>query len=109
MNSGYYRVGGKTYTSKFEALLIASNTNQKITFHYYDEVWDYTINSFNPDNINLLEMYKERAQQIRDKYDYLVLHFSGGSDSVTALQAFIHNGIKLDEVYVKWQIGRAHV
>ena len=104
MNSGYYRVGDKVYTSKFEALLIATNTKQKVTFHFYDEIWDYTINSFNPDNINLLEMYKERAQQIRDKYDYLVLHFSGGSDSVTVLQAFIHNGIKLDEVYVKWPV-----
>ena len=102
--NGVYRVGTNVLTSKFEALLHATSTNQKVTYYYYDEIWDFAINNFNYDNVNLLDMYKQRAQQIRDKYSYLVLHFSGGSDSTGVLQAFIDNGIKLDEVYVKWPL-----
>jgi hypothetical protein len=46
---------------------------------------------------NILELYRERAQQLRDQYDYIILMFSGGADSRTVLESFVHNGIKLDE------------
>ncbi len=45
-------------------------------------------------------LYKKRAQQIRDSYDYIVMYFSGGSDSITMLNAFIKNNINIDEVIV---------
>ena len=47
---------------------------------------------------NLDKLYAARAQQLRDKYDYLILHYSGGSDSHNILMTFINNGIKLDEI-----------
>ena len=53
-------------------------------------------------NVPLTDLYRLRAQQLRDKYDYLILWFSGGADSTTILQSFIHNGIHLDEVIVSW-------
>lgn len=49
---------------------------------------------------SLSVLYKKRAQQIRDTYDYIVLYFSGGSDSITMLNAFMQNGIEIDEVVV---------
>lgn len=101
--SGLYKVDGRFFTSKIESLLHASTVKKTATFYYYDEVWDKTIETFKyTSDINLLAMYKNRAEQLRNKYDYLVLHFSGGSDSTTVLESFIHNNIKLDEVYVKW-------
>ena len=45
-------------------------------------------------------LYKIRAQQLRDQYNYLILYYSGGSDSITALNAFIKNNIYLDEVVI---------
>ena len=50
----------------------------------------------------LKEVYKLRAQQLRDSYDYLILSFSGGSDSWTVLNAFLTNNIRLDEIFVRW-------
>lgn len=44
------------------------------------------------------ELCKQRAQQIRDTNDYVILYFSGGSDSTTVLNAFVDNGIFIDEV-----------
>lgn len=51
-------------------------------------------------NLSLHELYKYRAQQLRDKYKYIILYFSGGSDSLTVLNAFVKNNIKLDEVVI---------
>jgi hypothetical protein len=47
-------------------------------------------------------LYKQRAQQLRDTYDYLVLYYSGGADSHNILRTFIDNNIKIDEICVKW-------
>ncbi len=102
---GFYKVGGRAFLSKIDALLHSTNTNQKPIYHYHDEVWDLALKSyrFNP-NTSFLDLYKQRAQMVRDSFDYLVLHFSGGVDSTTVLQSFVHNNIRLDEVYVRWPI-----
>lgn len=49
---------------------------------------------------SLQQLYKERAQQLRDKYNYLIVYFSGGADSITVLNSFINNNIHLDEVVI---------
>lgn len=102
---GFYKVGNRSFLSKFDALLYASGTGDRPLYHYYDEVWDKALQTYKfKSNTNFLQLYKERARRIREKYDYLVLHFSGGVDSTTALQSFILNGFKLDEVYVRWPL-----
>jgi hypothetical protein len=94
---GYYRVGDLFFRNKGAALTYASRTNQSIT-------WDFNFDIFNAQatkprlNISLGELYRQRAQQIRDTYDYVILSYSGGSDSDTILRAFVDNNILLDEV-----------
>lgn len=44
------------------------------------------------------ELCKQRAQQLRASYDYIILSFSGGSDSTTVLNAFLDNNIHIDEI-----------
>ena len=98
---GYYECGEKKFINKFDALCHGKKQNLFVNYIYFDNVWQ----NFNRDLIgksNLDQLYKERAQQLRDKYDYLILYFSGGADSYNVLKTFLNNGIKLDEVCVKW-------
>ena len=52
--------------------------------------------------------YQQRALQLREKYDYLILSFSGGRDSHNVLHSFIKNGIHLDEVWCDWPLTHTH-
>jgi hypothetical protein len=47
-------------------------------------------------------MYKLRAKQIREAYDYVVIWYSGGSDSHNLLLAWIEAGLKIDEIATTW-------
>lgn len=89
------------FHKKIDALSYASKEKKMVKFYYHDHVW----NSFDRTllgKIRLNELYKLRAQQLRDSYDYLVLYYSGGADSHNILKTFIDNNIKLDEICVKW-------
>lgn len=103
-NRGFYIVNGQHYTSKTIACLEASKQKAAIKWYYYDEVWE----KFSREKlqtlgkINLDVIYKQRAEQLRDKYDYLILNYSGGADSHNVLMSFINNNIDLDEVFVTW-------
>ena len=103
MNSKYglWIVGNQRFNSRYTALNYASKTNQQVRFWYHDEVWLKFDRSM-LGKIPLKTLYKERAQQLRDKYDYLILYYSGGADSHNVLKSFIDNNIHLDEVCVKW-------
>jgi len=46
------------------------------------------------------ELKRLRAQQLRDKYKYLIVYFSGGSDSITVMNTFLKNNIFVDEVII---------
>jgi hypothetical protein len=102
-NSGYYQVGNQIFNNKVAALYAASKANKIPEFHLHDDIFSavpWTL----PSTRSLEAVYKERAQEIRDNYDYVSLSFSGGADSWNALYAFLSNGIHLDEVYSKWAI-----
>lgn len=100
---GYWQVGEKKFKNKFYALLHATETSQEVQYIYFDEIWKNFDRSL-LGKISLKELYRQRAQQIRDSYDYLILYFSGGADSYNVLRSFLDNGIKLDEVCVKWSM-----
>lgn len=98
---GYYIVGEKYFNSKYNALLEASNT--KLPMYWVFNYFDFHKQCIKPRiDISLLTLYKERAIQLREKYDYLILAFSGGADSDNMLKAFIDNNIKIDEVWCDW-------
>lgn len=98
---GHWTVGEKKFTNKYEALLHGKKNRQPINFVYFDEIWQQFDRNL-LGKFTLQELYKQRAQQLRDKYDYLILYFSGGADSWNVLRSFVDNGIRLDEVCVKW-------
>ena len=92
---GYYQVGDLKFYSKLEAVQ-ANETIGRISWNFNEAVfssYDWRVDPFQ----TLEELYKIRAQQLREKYDYLVLWFSGGADSTNVLNSFVNNNIKIDE------------
>ena len=94
---GYYEVGNsfmargiKQFESKIDALVYATKSNDFVRWNFHDSIWK---NSTNTINANLKYLYKLRAEQLRDNYDYLILNYSGGMDSWTILNTFLSNDI----------------
>ena len=98
---GFYMVGEEKHHSKPQALIRATETGHFPEWNFNRSIFDSFDWLVEP-SINLLELYRMRAQQIREKYDYVRLEFSGGGDSVTAAYSFINNGIHLDEVVFRY-------
>lgn len=98
---GYWETSGKCFINKHDALAYATKIGSQVYFKFFNEVWE-TFDRSLLGKFSLKEVYKQRAQQLRDKYDYLILYFSGGADSYNVLRSFIDNNIKLDEICVKW-------
>jgi hypothetical protein len=93
---GFYTVGDLKFYSKFDAADLAAQTNQSIQWHFNDDVfglYDWTKEPV----ASLTDLYRTRAQQLRDNYDYLVLWYSGGADCDNILDTFVDNNIRLDE------------
>jgi hypothetical protein len=89
------------FTNKIAALQYATANNQEVRFYFHNTVWD-NFDKLTLGKTSLTYLYAERARQLRDKYDYLVLHYSGGADSHNILHTFLTNNIKLDEVTIRW-------
>ncbi len=91
----------KFFKTKHLALEHATKLKHNVSFYFHNNIWE----SFDRTKLgkqNLTTLYSERARQLRDKYDYLVLHYSGGSDSHNVLHTFLTNNIKLDEISIRW-------
>lgn len=103
--NGYYTVGDKIFNYKLSAMMHATRTNQDVNWVFNDSEFK-NLNWREKLDVDLKILYKARAQQLRDKYDYLVLAWSGGGDSTTVLDSFLNNNIRLDEVVIYWPYSR---
>ena len=100
--NGYYTVNDQRYDNKITALIRASELKTDVKWHYFDDIFINAHKNNVLSDTNLEDLYKIRAQQLRDSYDYLILNYSGGSDSHNILHTFLKNNIKLDCIYVQW-------
>jgi hypothetical protein len=94
---GVYRLGDLKVYSKLEAIEIHKKTKIHPIWDFNEAVfssYDWTVEP----GETLPELYRQRAQQIRDRYDYIILWWSGGADSETVLQTFLKNDILIDEL-----------
>jgi hypothetical protein len=99
-NKGIYNCNGKFFTNKLEAILQANaNPGTWVEWDYHDNVFGKHRWDLEPSK-DLEALYLERALQLREAYDHLVLLYSGGVDSWYILKTFIKNKIKLDEIYI---------
>lgn len=108
---GYYVVNNEIYYHKLQALMAASkfagerfkvaNENDRVRWMFNEDVFLKYPWHIEPD-VPLKELYRQRAQQLRDTYDYIRLELSGGSDSTTVAYSFLLNNIHLDEVVFRY-------
>ena len=94
---GSYNVNGKSFHNKLQAILYANETRADITWDFNNDVLNKVKWEEEPP-IPLLTLYAERAKQIREQYDYVIIMCSGGADSTNVLYSFLDNGIHVDEV-----------
>lgn len=70
----------------------------ELSVDFLSQLYEYNVDWTTEPTETLRELYKQHAQYIRDTYDYVILYFSGGSDSTTMLNAFLDNNIHVDEI-----------
>lgn len=94
---GFYEIGPyKTY-SKLDAIEVSAKTGIDLRWNFNNAVFQqFDWKAEPPGDISF--WYAERARQIREKYDYIVLFYSGGADSWNMLKAFVDNNIFVDEI-----------
>jgi hypothetical protein len=94
---GYYQIGDlKTY-SVYEVMDYYHKDPQPYTWVYNDKFFSQYDWTQEPTE-SLDELYAQRAKELREQYDYIVLYYSGGYDSTNMLRAFLDNGIYPDEI-----------
>lgn len=103
MDRGFYRIGNETFLNKTVALKEATRRGITPTWHFHDHI--FTSIDWKKDiPYSIDQLYLQRAKQLRDSYDHLILNFSGGSDSTTILRTFVENNIPLDEIFCYWPV-----
>lgn len=101
-NTGFYSVGSQSFSYKLEAIKYALENKLTVNWVFFNQVWkkfsETKLHTLGHDNLDAV--YKRRALQLREKYDYLILNYSGGADSHNILMTFINNNIPLDELFI---------
>ena len=94
---GVYRVGDLKFHSKLQAIEMHTKTGIHPHWDFNESVFDCYDWTQEPTE-SLAELYRQRAEQLRNQYDFIVLVYSSGADSQNVLNSFVDNDIKLDEV-----------
>ena len=90
---------GVKFTNKWKALEHSHATGKSIHFNFFDEEFSKYNWQIEPP-LSWEELLKQRALQLREKYDYIRLFYSGGVDSQTMLETFVKNKIPIEEILV---------
>ena len=98
---GFYTVGDRKTYSKQEALEWQATTGVFPEWNFNRRSFDQYDWSREPQQ-DLWDLYKDRARQIRSRYDHVVIWYSGGSDSSNMLDAWIAADCKIDEIATWW-------
>jgi hypothetical protein len=100
---GYYTCEGNIFETKLQAMLYANPKKLPIQWHFNNEKFNSYDWSVEP-TLSLDALYNQRARQIREQYDYVILSYSGGSDSNNILESFIRQGLIIDEIITTWAL-----
>lgn len=93
---GHYEARGEKYFLIREAYEKVKHVSE-IHFNYHDKIFEL-FNRIGEPKQSLDELYRMRVEQIRNKYDHVVLCYSGGADSHNILKYFEETNTHLDEI-----------
>ncbi len=77
--AGFYECCGRVFLNKIQAIEFARSQGHGIHWNFHENSFNVHDWSKEPSE-SLEELYQQRAQQLRDEYDYVVLCLSGGDD-----------------------------
>ena len=89
----WYDTDRNVYKTHIDAL----KSGKQCYIYYNDALYGSVDWKIEP-SFSLKELYKLRAQEIRDSYERVVLCLSGGIDSRNVLESFYYNNIHIDEI-----------
>jgi hypothetical protein len=98
-NLGYYTVDGIEFASKINACIYGTSVKKQVKWHFHDETFSKYPWHVEPTE-TLDYFYRRRAKELREKYDYIILSYSGGSDSHNMVDAFLNEGLFIDEIVI---------
>jgi hypothetical protein len=96
---GYYTVGNQEFDSKLQACFLANQVNQEVKWHFNDEVFKNYNWQIEPEE-SLDTLYDQRARQLREDYDYIIISYSAGSDSHNIVESFLRQELHIDELVI---------
>lgn len=95
----YYTSDGRKFTNKTLGLLHAKKIQSTLGWYYYDDTFSKYDWKTEPVE-SLSQLYKLRAEQLRDNFKKISICFSGGYDSTNIIDTFLKNNIFIDEVII---------
>jgi hypothetical protein len=96
---GYYIVGNKEFFSKIQACIYATKTNQPVNWVFNDAQFSKFDWKIEPEE-SLDFLYDQRARELREKYDYIAISYSAGSDTHNIFMSFYRQGLHIDELII---------
>jgi hypothetical protein len=95
MDIFYYDSNSKVYHNQLDAI-----ASKKPCWLYYHDKEMALVDWKTEPSQTLDQLYKARAEYIRDNNKYVILCYSGGHDSANILETFYYNNIHIDEILV---------
>jgi len=97
----FYQVNNKIIYNIYLAQYESYTSGQPITFHCMDQANDQLDWTIEPE-LSFESLMDSHAIHLRNKYERLILNWSGGTDSHTIYNVFKRNNIHIDEIVIKY-------
>jgi hypothetical protein len=94
-----YQVNGETIYNIYLALHKSWKTGHKVKLYCYDFEYDQLDWTQEPEH-SIDVLMAQHARYLRNKYERLILKWSGGTDSQTIYNVFKNNKIHVDEILI---------
>lgn len=99
----YYRINGLNFFNPFLAFLQGAHRSphEVPEFILHDDVFSSLDWTLEPKE-SLRELVDARTRQLSQKYQRIILAFSGGTDSITIYNSFVRQNIFIDEIIISF-------
>lgn len=101
---GYYLCNGVEFESKIRAAIYSEAIKKPLEWKFNNEEFAKFPWHIDPE-ISLSNLYDLRAKQIREQFDYVVICYTGGSDSHNIVESFIRQSLHIDEIVCNYAVG----